>query len=73
MEGFGGSKGVNPESSEIRPFFCLILVVYPGHGMFHEVELLSSSFIFLQISFCLREVSSSRTEEPQKKSGAPIS
>ena len=33
----------------------------------------SSSFILLQISFCLRVVLSSQIEEPQKNSGAPLS
>ena len=49
-------------------FFCMILVVYLGHGMFHPVTVL----FFLPIRFG-GEVLSSQIEEPQKKTGAPLS
>ena len=45
----------------------MILAVRLGHGYFSSVAVL----IFLQISFW--EVLSSQIEEPQKKSGAPLS
>ena len=38
---------LNPNSSEISPLFCLVLVVHLGHGSFHPV----GSFIFLQARF----------------------
>ena len=56
---------LNPKSSGIRHFFCMILVVYLGHGIFHPV-CSTRSFIFLQVRF-LGEVLSSSIEEPEEK------
>ena len=36
-------KILNPKSSEMHHFFCMILVVHLGHGMFHSVEVLFGS------------------------------
>ena len=54
---------------KIRPLnFCMILVLYPGHGSFHPV---TQQFIFLRIRFS-GEVLSSQTDEPHRKSGASL-
>ena len=51
MEGFGGSKGVNPKSSELRHIFCMILVVHLGHGDFCYP--VARSYFYLRIRFFL--------------------
>ena len=49
-------------SSEIGHFFCMIFVVYLGHGNFRQV----SGFIFIRISFWEDDVLSSQMDESQK-------
>ena len=58
----------NPKSSETGNFFCMILVAYLGHGIFHPVPVL-----FFSANQFWGEVLSSQIDEPQKKSGAPLS
>ena len=65
---------LNPKSSEIGHLFCMSFMVYLGHGILHPVTVLN----FLQISICglrkvLRNASSSEIDNPQGKSGAPLS
>ena len=54
---------LNPESSEIRHCFGVILVVYLGDGSFHPV----CSIFYLSPNQVLGEVLSSRMAEPQKE------
>ena len=59
---------LNPKSSEIKPFVFTTFVVYLSHGIFHSVSVEFTCKIIL-----LEEELSSQIEEPQKKSGAPLS
>ena len=62
---------LSPKSSETEYFFCMMLVVHLGPWNFLIRHL--GIFFFPPHYQCLREVLSSQIEEPQKKSGAPLS